>query len=324
MKTKLIIALLLLMSSIGYGQLCSEVSDNILCADSPGIQDSLVVDPLGYGCFNSQMTYYTTFTTGSLSDGFVSITVTPGDCDDFTGPNEIFTLLVEIPAGADPCDPLVYTNPSACQGSETAYTHTINNLQSNTDYLVIVGSDHLSQYGPCEFSISMTGTAVDIGTSVEPFVTYLGGSAQLGAYNGDSYQWTPADYLDDAFIQNPVSTPEETTVYTVSGTVGTCEVSGEATVTVGPPIIIYTGLTPNGDAINDSWVIQGIERFESAVVTVYDRWGQPVFKSTGYAQPWDGTNKGKSLPMGAYYYVVELNSLAVRIEPLTGVVSILK
>ncbi len=324
MKTKLITALLLLMAAIANGQSCSEVSNNILCADTPGIQDSLVVNPLGYSCFNSQMTFYAMFTTGSLDDGFVNITVTPGDCDDFTGPNQINTIVVQIPAGGSPCNPLSFSTPSACQGSETAYTQTVNNLSANTDYVVIVGSDHLSQYGPCEFMMSISGSAVDIGTTVDPFLVYLGGSAQLGAYNADTYEWSPVDYLDDPFIQNPVSTPEETTVYTVSGTVGTCDVSGEATVTVGPPVVIYTGLTPNGDGINDEWVIQGVERFDSAVITVYDRWGQPVFKSTGYAQPWDGTNKGKSLPMGAYYYVIELNSLAVEIEPLTGVVSILK
>jgi gliding motility-associated-like protein len=67
-----------------------------------------------------------------------------------------------------------------------------------------------------------------------------------------------------------------------------------------------------------------MERFESSLVTVYDRWGQQIFKSTGYAKPWDGTNKGKSLPMGAYYYVIELNSLEVNIPPVTGVISIVK
>lgn len=67
-----------------------------------------------------------------------------------------------------------------------------------------------------------------------------------------------------------------------------------------------------------------MERFESSLVTVYDRWGQQIFKSTGYAKPWDGTNKGKALPMGAYYYVIELNSLEVNIPPVSGVISIVK
>jgi hypothetical protein len=42
----------------------------------------------------------------------------------------------------------------------------------------------------------------------------------------------------------------------------------------------------------------------------------------GYAQPWDGTRGGKFLPTGVYYYVIELNSLDVNIEPVTGFVTL--
>jgi gliding motility-associated-like protein len=197
-------------------------------------------------------------------------------------------------------------------------------LEPDADYVVVLGTEHDPIYGPCEFELTISGTAVDISTTTEPFLVYLGGSSQLEAFNATSYTWTPPDYLSDPNIPNPVSTPEVTTTYQVSGTIGTCEVTGEATVTVGPPIIIYDAFTPNGDNINDEWTILGMERFESSLVTVYDRWGQQIFKSTGYAKPWDGTNKGKSLPMGAYYYVIELNSLEVNIPPVTGVISIIK
>jgi hypothetical protein len=48
-----------------------------------------------------------------------------------------------------------------------------------------------------------------------------------------------------------------------------------------------------------------------------------VFKALGYAQEWDGTNKGKFLPSATYYYVIELNSLAVNIPPVVGFVTII-
>ena len=65
-----------------------------------------------------------------------------------------------------------------------------------------------------------------------------------------------------------------------------------------------------------------MECFAEMKLMVFDRWGQSVFKSVGYEQPWDGNYKGKYLPTGAYYYVIELNSLEVTIPPLVGVVSI--
>lgn len=324
MKSIFTLLTLILVGNTMWSQSCVEIDENVLCADSEGISDSLISSPLAFGCFNSQMTYYTTFHTGLNIGGNVNITVTPGDCDDFTGNNQVFTAVFRLDAGADPCNPLEYIPVGSCVGDNVQYVHQLSNLSPDSDYLVVVGSDHLPQYGPCEFDIQISGTAVDISTNVSPFLVYLGGTSQLEAYNANSYTWTPADYLSDPNISNPESTPEITTQYTVQGDIGECTVFANATVTVGPPIIVYTGLTPNADGINDEWVIQGVERFESAIVTVYDRWGQLVFKSTGYAKPWDGTNKGKSLPMGAYYYVIELNSLEVEIPPITGVVSILK
>ncbi|WP_177181134.1 gliding motility-associated C-terminal domain-containing protein [Parapedobacter koreensis] len=68
-------------------------------------------------------------------------------------------------------------------------------------------------------------------------------------------------------------------------------------------ITIPNTFSPNGDGINDVWVIGGIED-GSAVVTIFDRNGQEVFHSRGYAVPWDGSYKGRLVPVGAYYYTI--------------------
>ncbi|GAB3817882.1 hypothetical protein GCM10028895_14430 [Pontibacter rugosus] len=41
-------------------------------------------------------------------------------------------------------------------------------------------------------------------------------------------------------------------------------------------------------------------------VTVYNRWGSPVYESIGYKREWDGTFNGKILPDGTYYCIIEL------------------
>lgn len=307
-----------------FAQTCVESGENVLCADSAPLADSLVSVPFTLGCFNSEMSYFTSFTTGTEGPAPVIVTITPGDCDDFTGPNEIFFTIVELSPGGDPCDPASYGTQSNCFGSDVTFSQQVNNLAANTTYLLIIGSDHFPAFGPCEFQVGIAGNAVDINTSVTPFLIYLGGTAQLNATNASSFTWSPPDYLNDPNIANPESTPEVTTAYTVSGQIGECTVSANATVTVGPPLIIYDGITPNNDGINDTWTILGIERFEANVITIFDRWGQQVFRSTGYPQPWDGTNRGNPLPMGAYYYVIELNSFEVEIPPITGVISIVK
>lgn len=65
--------------------------------------------------------------------------------------------------------------------------------------------------------------------------------------------------------------------------------------------------TPNGDGINDTWNISGIEYFPQCTVYIYSRWGVQVFSSIGYAKAWDGRLNGKDLPVGTYYYVIDLH-----------------
>jgi gliding motility-associated-like protein len=60
--------------------------------------------------------------------------------------------------------------------------------------------------------------------------------------------------------------------------------------------------TPNGDGVNDNWLITGIN--ETDKVSIYNRYGTMVFQSLGYPVPWNGSYKGKRLPPGVYYYLI--------------------
>jgi gliding motility-associated-like protein len=73
-------------------------------------------------------------------------------------------------------------------------------------------------------------------------------------------------------------------------------------------VLIYTGISPNGDGKNDFWHIVGIEQFPSNVVRVFNRWGNLVFEQKGYSnlEAWNGTWNGKDLPDGAYFYTIDL------------------
>lgn len=66
--------------------------------------------------------------------------------------------------------------------------------------------------------------------------------------------------------------------------------------------------TPNGDAINDFWEIKGIENYPQAEFSIFNRSGVLVFRSLGYERPFDGTLNGRELPIGVYYYKINLNA----------------
>ena len=74
------------------------------------------------------------------------------------------------------------------------------------------------------------------------------------------------------------------------------------------PFAIPGGLSPNGDGINDTWNIQGLEDYPGTNISVFDRWGKKLFFSTSASEPWDGTFDGKELPTADYYYIIELDN----------------
>ena len=76
-----------------------------------------------------------------------------------------------------------------------------------------------------------------------------------------------------------------------------------------------SAFTPNGDGHNEVWEIDGINRFEDAIIVVYDRFGNKVFESDIPYQPWDGKGEnGKLLPVDSYHYIIKLNDEEDQIE----------
>jgi len=85
---------------------------------------------------------------------------------------------------------------------------------------------------------------------------------------------------------------------------------------------IPTMFTPNFDGKNDLFVIDNIEvLYPDCSVVIFNRWGSIIFESNGYQEPWDGTHNGEQLPMGTYFYKIELNNAEGTI--LNGDISII-
>lgn len=67
---------------------------------------------------------------------------------------------------------------------------------------------------------------------------------------------------------------------------------------------IPTAFTPNGDGLNDEFLVRApadINRYEC---TIYDRTRGLLFRSQNILQGWDGTFNGKPLPFGSYFYII--------------------
>ena len=68
---------------------------------------------------------------------------------------------------------------------------------------------------------------------------------------------------------------------------------------------IYTGFSPNGDGINDTFTIDGIEAYPYNELSVWNRWGNLVYTKYGYQNEWGGTWSESDLPDGTYFYILD-------------------
>jgi|GEM_PF-6046631 len=86
--------------------------------------------------------------------------------------------------------------------------------------------------------------------------------------------------------------------------------------TCGPElkIVPLSGISPNEDGINDTWVIENITDFPQALIKVFDIRGKEVFSTHNYRNDWRGTDKTGSnlLPVGSYYYIIRLQRPQIR------------
>ncbi|HMO62864.1 MAG TPA: PKD domain-containing protein [Ferruginibacter sp.] len=144
----------------------------------------------------------------------------------------------------------------------------------------------------------------------------FGGSVQLnttGSSNISGWQWEPATYLDCSTCANPVSTPAAITTYKLIVTDNNgCKNSDEITVKFlcgAGSIMAPTAFTPNGDGLNDVFMLRGISNIEW--MQIYDRLGNLVFEKKNFytgdnSNGWRGDYKGKPAAQGTYTYFAQI------------------
>lgn len=87
-------------------------------------------------------------------------------------------------------------------------------------------------------------------------------------------------------------------------------VDGECIVKQDGVILdIKNAITPNGDGLNDKWIIKNLHVFGNRMtnVKVFDRYQALIFEQNTNTQIiWDGTILGRAIPTSSYWYVITL------------------
>ncbi len=151
-----------------------------------------------------------------------------------------------------------------------------------------------------------------------PYNVELGNSVQLGASSSSqitTWAWSPPDYLSCTNCPNPVSTPLDDIVYTISVMdANGCTAEGELAVFVEKVVQVYvpSAFSPNNDGINDELTIfagQQVEKIKS--FKVFSRWGELVhelynFDPNDLQLGWKGDFKGEELDPAVFVWYAEI------------------
>ncbi|MDP5229623.1 MAG: gliding motility-associated C-terminal domain-containing protein, partial [Cellulophaga sp.] len=91
---------------------------------------------------------------------------------------------------------------------------------------------------------------------------------------------------------------------------GVLDANDSFPTTVEPSLITAQAFTPNGDGLNDTWIVPGINNYPNNTVRVYNRWGHEVFATGNYQNDWSGASNTNRdiLPAGSYLYVIDLGN----------------
>jgi len=135
------------------------------------------------------------------------------------------------------------------------------------------------------------------------------------------YMYGLTKEFDQNLLQLVVSTP--------GYVCGSDEIS-EPTLLQLETVLIPEGFSPNGDNINDTWHISGIDQYPINHVEVYSRWETKVFETDNYGtnNEWNGIPNvlnglilgNSNVPEGTYFYIITFGGEHEGKKPIKGFV----
>jgi gliding motility-associated-like protein len=273
------------------------------------------------------------YTVSYFNSNLIKVTVKNGACTVVSAakavtvtPGSLAAFDVQPPGGCVPAT-VQFVNQSE---NANTYKWTFGDGQVSTDanpqhvygntgnYTVTL---EVSNYGQCPGTLTKTDV---INVSTPPTVAFTSvpdtntivdvHQANFAfanqSQNATSYLWKFGDggssTLTDPSHKYELAGNYSVTLYAMNGACIDSVTHQYYKVIPDKEFIVPNAFSPNGDGINDRWEIDRLKQYPGCTVTVFNRWGQEVFKSQGYQQPWDGNFKGQPVPLATYYYVITL------------------
>ena len=202
-------------------------------------------------------------------------------------------------------DSSVDANPVYTYNDVGKYTVTLITSSQNKCFDTLVQTDYIEVKSMPE--AAFTATPVE-NVPVELHLASFS-FTNMSSY-GNTYKWHFGDRDSSALI-NPqhryLFPGDYTVILEAINDIGCRDTAMRQFFKVLPDKVldIPNAFSPNGDGVNDTWEIAGLRGAADCRVEIFNRWGEQLYSSQGYYNPWDGTWKGKPVPVATYYYVIK-------------------
>lgn len=185
--------------------------------------------------------------------------------------------------------------------------------EEETTYSVTIST------GTCVGSASITipGPSQTQEYSLEDTIYIASGETTSfsGPANFQAYVWSPGNQLHDSTVQVVVFNGTETQSITLTATHPDGCIIQETIVVVVVELTVPNGFSPNGDHVNDLFVIPELVNYQGKLI-VWNRWGDIVFRSNDYQNNWGGTcdtgacfENGGDVTAGTYFYSLDVGGI---------------
>ncbi len=288
------------------------VSNTITVAVSPGSTPatSVVANPAGPICSGTNVSF--TATASNTGTGTIAYNFKVNGISVQNGSSNVYSSTSLVNGDIVSCT--ISVTGGTCLASNTASSNTIiaTILPKVTPSISVVASST----SVCALTpVSFTATAIN------------GGS-------GASYQWkvnginagTNNSVFTSSSLNNGdiVSCTLTSSLSCVTNSTATSETIPINVIACSCIPTIPNAITPNGDGINDEWIISYGNCIRQTAVWVYNRYGSLIYHSDKYQNDWKGTYKSKDCPDGTYYYVIKTKSPGQTEQVFKGNITILR
>jgi gliding motility-associated-like protein len=249
-----------------------------------------------------------------------------------------FVIITTVPypnANAGPDDTICYNKSVILHGSHNGSSFTwspTSSLQNANTLDPIAFPSHTTQYilsVLANAGCPKAGRDTVLVTVLAKIIPFAGNDTsvvvnqplQLNAGGGTSYQWIPSTGLNNPLIKNPVgiygadidSVRYTVLVFNAAGCVDSAHITVKVFKTI-PYVFVPTAFTPNGDGLNDFIrpIAVGIKQIN--YFSIYNRWGQLLFKTSINGHGWDGKIDG--VPQGSNVFVWMVSAVDYLDKPL--------